>query len=80
LSAKALTVDSGVLVQLVRDRLDRLRQGGHVEMKQLRLLLQHADVGHHLLVFAVRRRNRFRRAAEQQHREDPDHHQPGCLS
>ena len=51
-----LAIDFGLLVEARVDRLQRLGQRAEQRLQQLRLLLEHAQVGHQLLVLFVRGR------------------------
>ena len=56
LIGERLSVHAGLLVEPRRHRLERVGQrASSIVLQLLRLLLQHPDVGHHLLVLAVGR-------------------------
>ena len=61
LSANGFPVGVGLLIEAGVDGLERLGQRAEHVLQQLRLLLQHPEVGHQLLVLFVRGRGRAAR-------------------
>ena len=55
-SATCLRVDLGLLIEARVDGLQRVGDRADQVLQQLRLLLEHAQVGHQLLMFFVRAR------------------------
>jgi hypothetical protein len=69
---ECLAIDLGLLVEARVDGLQRLGQRAEQRLQQLRLLLEHAQVGHQLLVLFVRGRRGRRGARRERQDENAD--------